>query len=119
MTLHRPLPYTAGDFRFPVTIQRPVYSDDGAGGQITTWTTHLASILCAVENKTGSEPYGDKSDGRVRTFQKFLFTTWFGYDIKQTDRVLFQGLLFNIRQVNNLKLLNKFMQVEADAGVEQ
>ena len=111
--------FCAGDFRFPATIERPVSVDDGVGGQTITWTTHIATIFCAVENKAGSEPYGDKSTGRIRTFQKFLFTTWWGHDIQQTDRVLFQGLLFNIRQVNNLNLLNKFMQIEADAGVEQ
>ena len=111
--------YVAGDFRMPVTVQRPVYGDDGAGGQTTTWTTHIATVMCAVDNKQGSEPYSDKAFGRLRTFQKFLFTTWYGVDIVQTDRLLFQGVLYNIRAVNNLKLLNKFLQIEADAGVEQ
>jgi SPP1 family predicted phage head-tail adaptor len=119
MALHTSPQYVAGDFRLPIQVQRPDYVSDGVGGQITTWLVHLDSILCAVENKQGSEPYGDKATGRVRTFQKFVFTTWYGYDIQQTDRILFQGLLYNIRQVNNLKLLNKFLQIEADAGVEQ
>lgn len=119
MVLQRSPLYSAGDFRMPVTVQRPSYSDDGAGGQTTVWNDHIVNLMVAVENKTGSEPYSDKGEGRVRTFQKFIFTTWWGYDVQQTDRIVFQGLNFNIRQVNNLKLLNKFLQIEADAGVAQ
>lgn len=119
MALQRSPLYVAGDFRFPVEVQRPVYGDDGAGGQTTTWTVHVPVVMCAVDNKTGSEPYSDKASGRIRTFQKFVFTTWYGVDIVPTDRLLFQGLLYNIRAVNNLKLLNKFLQIDADAGVEQ
>lgn len=119
MALQKSPQYSAGDFRFPVTVQRSTSVDDGAGGQTVTWANHIAIVMCAVENKKGSEPYGDKSEGRIRTFQKFIFTTWFGPDIVETDRLLFQSRLYNIRQVNNIKLLNKFLQIEADSGVEQ
>lgn len=119
MTLHRSVPYVAGDFRFPINVDRPVYEDDGVGGQTIRWTRTITNLLCAVENKQGSEPYGDSASGRIRTFQKFVFTTWWGVDILQTDRITFDGVLYNIRQVNNLKLLSKFLQIEADAGVEQ
>jgi SPP1 family predicted phage head-tail adaptor len=112
-------PYTAGEFRFPVTIERPQYGDDGSGGQSTVWVTHIENLMCAVENRQGSEPYSDSGAGRVRTFQKYIFTTWFRTDIEQTDRIRFQGDLFNIRNTNNIQLRNKFLQIEADAGVEQ
>lgn len=112
-------PYTSGEFRFPVEVQRATSTPDGSGGQNLVWGTHIAVVMCSVENKQGSEPYGDKDKGRIRTFQTFLFTTWWRDDIVQTDRLLFQGTLFNIRQVNNLSLRNKFLQLVADAGVEQ
>lgn len=111
--------FTAGEFRFPVTVERPVSGPDGSGGQTVTWTTHIPVLWCSVENKQGSEPYGDKSTGRVRTFQKFLFTTWWRDDIEQTDRLIFQGVKFNIRNTNNIQLRNKFLQLEAESGVEQ
>jgi head-tail adaptor len=119
MALQKSLQFVAGDFRFPVEVQRPDYVPDGSGGQKTAWLTAIPVVFCAVTNKQGSEPYSDQGSGRVRTFQKFLFTTWYGVDIRQTDRLFFQGLYYNIRQVNNLNLLNKFLQIEADAGVEQ
>jgi SPP1 family predicted phage head-tail adaptor len=110
---------TAGEFRFPVEVQRPSYTDDGSGGQNKTWPTVIPVVFCAVENRQGSEPYGDKDKGRIRTFQTFSFTTWWRDDIQVTDRLLFQGTLFNIRRINNLDLRNKFLQIIADSGVEQ
>jgi head-tail adaptor len=112
-------PYSAADFRFPVEVKRPTETPDGSGGFNVVWNTVIPVLMCAIENKTGREPYNDQGAGRIRTFQKFLFTTWWGHDIQQTDKLVHQGVQFNIRQVNNLHLRNKFMQIEAESGVEQ
>jgi head-tail adaptor len=55
----------------------------------------------------------------VRTFQSYAFSTWWRTDIQQTDRLSFQGNLFNIRAINNVELRNKFLVIVAESGVEQ
>ena len=110
--------WTAGDMRWPVDVERPNYVADGSGGQVTTWA-FSSTIRCAVEAPSGSEPYGDASTGRVRTFQSFRFATWYGADVLATDRLSFQGVYWNIRQINNIDLANKFLEIVADCGVEQ
>jgi SPP1 family predicted phage head-tail adaptor len=111
--------WTAGEFRFPVAVERPIDTPDGAGGSSTAWVVTIPIIWCSVEEMTGDEQYGDKDKGRVRTFKKVRFTSWFRDDIKATDRLVLEGVLYNIRTVTNLLLRNKFVQIVADCGVEQ
>ena len=112
--------FTAGDFRFPVTVERPIDVPDGAGGTSTTWVVYIPVIWCHMEEWHGDEKYSDNSGGRVRTFKAMRFTTWFRDDIKETDRLRDQtGLLYAVKRVHNLLLRNKFLQLTADAGVEQ
>lgn len=111
-------PFTAGEFRSPVLIKRRVETPNSSGGQVVSWEDRC-TVYCHIENKTGSEPYGDSSSGRIRTFQKWVFTTWWRADIVQTDKIFYNNLYFNIRSTNNLLNRNKFLQIEADAGVEQ
>jgi len=110
--------YSGGEFRFPVVVQRPIYTPDDSGGQETSWSDQF-TIFCDIDNAGGSEPYGDGSTGRIRTQQTFNFTSWWRDDIQQTDRLAYNGLFWNIRQINNLNLRNKFIQIKAEAGVEQ
>lgn len=111
--------YSGGEFRFPVVVQRPTYTPDDSGGQVTVWNDIIPEMFCAIDNAGGSEPYGDGSTGRIRTQQMFNFTTWWRDDIQQTDRLIYGGLSWNIRQINNLNLRIKFIQIKAEAGVEQ
>ena len=112
-------PYSAGDFRFPVEVQRPVDTPDGSGGATVAWPTHIAVVMCAVEDKAARETYKDSGTGRLEGERSTTFTTWYGQDIVITDRLVFLGRLYNIRRVDNLHNRNKFLRIEADAGVEQ
>lgn len=95
---------------------RPTYADDGAGGQTTTWNAQ-ATIFCFVDKKDGREWMQDGS--RIRTFSKTMFVTWFGSDVLETDRLTFDGKWWNIRNIENIKMRNKFIRITAEAGVEQ
>jgi head-tail adaptor len=109
---------TAGEFRFLVTVQRPVNTPDGSGGFDVVWS-NVATFYAQITNEQGTEQYGDGSTGRVRTFQRFAFSTWWRTDIVQTDRLSYGGTLFNIRALNNIELRNKFLVIIAESGVEQ
>lgn len=111
-------PFTAGEFRFLVEVQKVHLSNDGAGGQTKSWKKH-AEFFAAVTNQSGTERYSDSALGRVRTQQKWLFTTWYREDITVEMRLFFNGQHYNIRVINNLELRNKFIQIEAESGVEQ
>ena len=109
---------TAGEFRFLVTVQRPTNTPDGSGGFDVVWSD-VATFYAQITDVQGDEQYGDSSTGRVRSFQRCAFSTWWRTDIQQTDRLLFQSTLFNIREIKNIELRNKFLVITADSGVEQ
>lgn len=111
-------PYTAGEFRSPIAIERPTSVPDGVGGQEVTWNPYLPVVWCFMENRMSKEDYGDSSTGRVRSFNKVNFVTWWRDDILVTDRIFYLGVYYNIRGVNNLLFRNKFLQMVAESGVE-
>jgi SPP1 family predicted phage head-tail adaptor len=112
-------PFTAGEFRSPILVERGVETADGSGGQTIVWSTYIATIWCHVEEWHGNESYGDNSTARIRTIKTLRFTTWYRTDIQVTDRFIFEGQWYNIRRVDNLLRRNKFSQYTAEAGVEQ
>lgn len=110
--------YTAGEFRFPVVVQRVSYTDDGHGGQEKRWNDG-PTIWCYIEEKRSIERFSDSSLGRIRSEELWEFTTWWRDDIGVEDRLSWNGRLWNIRSADNLLGRNKFLVVIAEAGVEQ
>lgn len=110
--------YSAGDFRSVVTVQRCTETPDGSGGQSTAWAD-VATLFCLAVCKREGEEYGDGSTGRIKSVEVISFTTWWQDSFTVKDRVSFEGRLFNIREIENLKRRNKFMKIVAEAGVEQ
>jgi head-tail adaptor len=110
--------YSAGEFRHPVTVLRVVEVPDGSGGFTKSWG-RKGSMFCKIDEKNSSEPYGDATSGRIRTFKSWEFVTWHGTDVVETDKLEYNGLEFNIKDVTNVGLLNKWMKIRAEAGVEQ
>ena len=110
---------SAGEFRFLVLVERPENKPDNSGGQGNTVWRPFLEIFCKIVDKSGREQYSDGSTGRIRTYQYWQFFSWYREEIKVTDRLIFNKLAYNIRSINNLELRNKFMQIDADSGVEQ
>lgn len=110
--------YTAGDLRQPVIVQSVVTTADGSGGQNKVWSDAV-TIFCFVSQKSGSEVYSDGSIGRVRAVDLWEFTTWWRTDLAVTQRLSWNGRLWNIRNIENIMNRNKFARITAEAGVEQ
>lgn len=110
--------YTAGDLRQPVIVQRVTYTPDDSGGKTKVWSDAF-TIFCFVTNKSGSEQYSDGSTGRVRMVETWEFTTWWRTDMDVTQRLSWDGRLWNIRDIENIMGRNKFARISAEAGVEQ
>jgi head-tail adaptor len=111
--------YSAGEMRHYVTVQKPVYSDDGSGGQtLTSWATTM-KVYCYMQQKKSWEKYGDGSTGgRVISTDIWEFTTWWRAGVETTHRLAFGGKVWNIRNVENLLQRNKYLRLTAEAGVE-
>lgn len=111
--------YSAGEMRTLVTVQKPVYTDDGAGGKtIGSWVL-VMKIYCYRQQKKSWEKYGDGSTGgRLITTDIWEFTTWYQSGVTTEHRLMIDGKQWNIRSVENLLDRNKYLRLTAEAGVE-
>lgn len=110
--------YTAGELRSKIVVERPQYTPDDSGGRTKVWVEHV-TFYAFVEEKSSRERYADGSLGRLRSEELWEFTTWFRSDILVTDRLVWAGRYWNIRDVENILNRNKFTRITAEAGVEQ
>jgi SPP1 family predicted phage head-tail adaptor len=108
---------TAGEFRTPIIVQRPVVSDDGSGGQCTTWENH-ALLYCSIKSGGDGETFSESVGGRIRTNETNTYTTWWRTDITTKMRLLHGTKIFNIRAASNYKEQNKFLVITGETGVE-
>lgn len=112
--------FTAGEFREPVEVwEITSTTPDGSGGQTIVWGLKLAIVWCLMENEESRENFADNATARIRTFNKFRFTTWYRNDITTENQIRYQGIIYNIRGTTNLLMRNKFLQITAESGVEQ
>ena len=116
--MSKPYERRAGDFRHPVTVQRETDTDDGSGGQNATWSNYC-TIYCEIEHTTATETSGDKFPGRVRTEEMQTFRSWWRDDLTTEDRLNWDGVLWNIRHVEDIDQRHKYMEIVAERGVEQ
>ena len=111
--------FTAGEMRHLVTIQKPVYTDDGAGGKtITSWAL-VCKAYCYMEEIRSWEKYGDDATGgRIISTGTWAFTTWWRKGVETTHRLAFGNKYWNIRSSENLLERNKYLQIVCEKGVE-
>ncbi len=109
--------YSAGEFRHLVAVHRVVEVPDGSGGFTKGWV-EAGSIYCKITEKRDGEPYSDNGGGRIRTFKGWEFVTWYGADVRETDKLVFDGAPFNVKGVDDVNLLHKFLLIRAETGVE-
>lgn len=103
----------AGDMRHRVVVERFVQTDDGAGGWVNRWFEH-AIIWCAIRNPSGRERMENQ---RLISETAKVFSTRFGVDIVETDRLVFRDRLYNIRWLRNEETQDRILRIYADGGV--
>jgi SPP1 family predicted phage head-tail adaptor len=102
------------DLKWPVEVQRNTPADDGQGGTTPAWATHIAVIWCKMVQKSGDERW---ARNRLEAQARVVFTTHYGIEITEKDRLSFGGKLYNIRNINNLDFENKWLEITCDTGV--
>ncbi len=93
-TLNASLPGT-------VVILRPTLTDNGAGGQITTWVAAgtVSGRLSPRMERAGEElPMGNDA---VTAHRRFIVTLPNGTDVRATDRLVTYGGTYDIHNLDN------------------
>lgn len=106
---------TPGMVRHSIVIQRSNKSANGSGGFIVIWADLLAA-KAHVENKTGRETVIGDQIVAQRTVE-FYFRYPRTVSVREGDRIIFRGLSHNIRYVNDIEYLGKWLSVSCEQGV--
>jgi len=103
----------ARDFSEYVEVETPTETADGFGGYVSTWA-NKAYIWCMVNDTGGSESF---TDGRESTETSAVFTTQYRDDITTKDRLLLDGVTFNVRRVENVDRKSRYLRLYGESGV--
>lgn len=107
--------YSAGMLRNPVAFTRAALASDGAGGEIETWAAVTGAPTRAYIRPTGgSDRY---ASDRVEATARFLIVTRYSAALLPGDRVTFKGQAMNIRAIRNVEMADKWLEIDAEAGV--
>lgn len=110
----------AGQRNQYVEVERDTYQDDGCGGQEVVSTETVGGFWAAMKNKSVSEPVeGQRKIAKAVTMFTMLYEDWEGLGIVETDRLLHEGTLFNIRGIDDVDFAHVAVNITADRGVVQ
>lgn len=104
---------TAGKLKNRITLQELVIVEDGSGGQTRTWKT-IQSVWAALRQTGGGESY---QNDRLTATANFKATIRYRADISPVNRIVFRGLAYQIRSVDNLEFANKWLDLTLESGV--
>jgi len=109
---------TAGKMDQLITLQRRVMVPDGAGGTAVEWQDFArnAKPWAEVIAKAGRESL---VEGRMAASFTILFIIYNRSDVVETDRILWNGVPFNIRGIRGEGWRALRLVIEAERGVQQ
>lgn len=106
--------YIAQELNRKITFQALTVSQDPITGEITEiWTDHVA-VFAKVEPLVGREFFAAaavQAEGTVK------FTMRYRGDLEPTMRIAFDGDLFNITSIQNIRSANRETLIYAKAAV--
>ena len=106
----------AGSMDQRITLQRRVATADGAGGETLSWAdlTSDPRPWAMVVAKAGRE---NMQEGRMAATFTVLFTIYNRDDLTETDRILWDGVAYNIRGIRREGGRKLRLVIEAERGV--
>lgn len=107
---------TIGQMDQRITLQRRVATADGGGGETHDWAdyTHNATVWAHVVAKAGRE---STQEGRMTAAFTVLFHIHNRRDIDPRDRIVWQGVTYNIRGIRDEGGRALRLVIEAERGV--
>jgi SPP1 family predicted phage head-tail adaptor len=107
--------YRTGELDQRVSVMRLQSTPDGYGGTTRDWVS-AGEYWAHVRPQSGREVADfDRLQGEAR----YLFVFRNGIDLKDSDRLDWQGEQFNIRVRKQPKMRSLYVEVEAERGVAQ
>ena len=104
---------TSGKMRTIGQIQRMTRESDGGGGFTATFTTY-ATINLLFKSMSGSERiYAERLDAITRN----RAYTRYRSDVVESDRLVVNGRVYQIRAAINMELRNQWLELDLDGGV--
>ena len=107
--------FRPGELDQYIEIQSQLNTPDGAGGNSVTWQSK-GNIFAHVRPLGGKEITDYE---RVNAETRYLFVVRYPVDIDPDDRIIWEGIEFNIRALKEPKGRDLYMQIEAERGVGQ
>ncbi|MGE4340357.1 MAG: phage head closure protein [Pigmentiphaga sp.] len=105
-------PYSAGELNQRVTLRKEVKSDDGMGGNTSSWQD-IATVWAKVRPMTGNER--EHSD-RLNAAANYLILIRDRSDVDENCVVTWKGTTFNIRFAK-VDPRSRFLALECEKGV--
>jgi len=96
-------------FTTGITVQRRTITRDAAGGTIETWADHL-SISGRIRQLSGDDRLSADKDTVFATHRMYCMLA----DIVETDRVVFSGITYAIKFIENPMLYGRFLQIDLE-----
>lgn len=107
--------YQAGEYDQKIAILRPVSVEDSGGGVEVSLITHIPNIWAKLKYGKPGESFNFDA---VRTSEQVTFAFRnCNYDLKATDTVQWNGVLFNIRGVPTINPRDMNMEIIVERGV--
>lgn len=100
----------AGRLRHLITIKRSVDTPDGHGGFVTTWV-RVAQVAAEVINLNGREAVISNALQGVSSYR--ITIRWRG-GVKPEDQIDYDGVLLNVRSVDDPDGSRVALQIFAD-----
>jgi len=107
--------YSAGMLRTPCQFQRKTRAPDGSGGWSEAWTNLAgAATRCSFKALSGGERF--QAQRAEATTRNRIVVRYFA-GLTEADRVVIGGRRYNITFINNVKLRNRWFEIDLDGGV--
>lgn len=89
------IPQRAGNLDKRVTLERRIEADDDTGDPVPTWTQY-AQVWAHVAPTSGGEVL---AEGQIHAQRMTRFSIRYRTDVLPTDRIVFDGVPYNIEAV--------------------
>lgn len=98
-----------GDLRYRVTLQKYLETTDEEGFATQNWQD-IATVWASVENLYGREYW---QAAAIQAENTVKFTIRYRKDLSNDMKIKFQGKLYNIISVDNIKYKNEYIEIKA------
>jgi SPP1 family predicted phage head-tail adaptor len=100
---------TIGEMRHRITIQRVTISTNDNGYEMET-PELIKEVWAKVSNLHGSEFFAAKA---IQAENTVKFTVRYMSGLDQSMQILFQGKVYNITAIDNIKYRNEYIEILA------